>query len=470
MTTTAAPPEPTRTEPVDTIPFLPDDEPSESAARSALAAVPPPRATRKLAVFLIAMLATLPILLLFVPWQQNVSGAGRVSALDPLDRTQVIPAPVSGRLVELLVREGDFVQEGQKIAEMADQDPDYAGRLLQQLELAGQKARAARDMIAFYDQQLVFLEDAREQAVTEASAELDVAIEKVRAAEQDLYAAEAEYEQKLADRERKWTLWQRGVVSELEFQKAEADYKAAKAKVESNKAKVEQARNEERAKMAAVGKVASDQLAKIESTKSAREDARQKAALAEKEETEATTKVERQRTQLVRAPRAGYVLRVHAASSAELLSQGEPLIELIPRTDELAVELWVRGMDAPLITPGRKVRLQFEGWPAVQFAGWPSVAVGTFGGVVRVVDAHGTPDGRFRTLIVPDPDDEPWPDQRYLRQGGRVSGWVLLDEVSLGYEIWRQLNAFPPSVANAPEPSVMDAEKPSKPKTKDAAK
>jgi hypothetical protein len=203
--------------------------------------------------------------------------------------------------------------------------------------------------------------------------------------------------------------------------------------------------------MADINKIASDQQAKIESTKSAREDARSKVALAEKELTEATTKLERQKTQVIVAPRTGYVLRIHAASSADLLSQGDPLIELIPETDALAVELWVRGIDAPLVTPGRKVRLQFEGWPAVQFAGWPSVAVGTFGGVVSVVDAQGNAEGRFRVLVLPDPQDQPWPDQVYLRQGVRTNGWLLLDTVSLGYEMWRQLNAFPPSVRSAPE-------------------
>ena len=97
------------------------------------------------------------------------------------------------------------------------------------------------------------------------------------------------------------------------------------------------------------------------------------------------------------------------------------------------------------------MRLQFEGWPAVQFAGWPSVAVGTFGGVVKVVDAQGRADGRFRVLVVPDPSAAPWPEKPYLRQGGRANGWLLLDTVRLGYEFWRQLNAFPPSVEQKPD-------------------
>ncbi|MFM7299421.1 MAG: HlyD family efflux transporter periplasmic adaptor subunit, partial [Planctomycetota bacterium] len=261
---------------------------------------------------------------------------------------------------------------------------------------------------------------------------------------------------------RKWTLFTKCVASKLDFEKAEADAIAAQAKVEASKAKVNQARAEEEAKMASVDKIAAEQRAKIESTRSSREEAVQKLKVAEKELLDARTKAERQKTQVVVAPRDGYILRVHAANSADLLSQGDPLIELIPDTDRLAAELWVGGNDAPLITAGRKVRLQFEGWPAVQSAGWPSVAVGTFGGVVSFVDAQGGADGRFRLLISPDPDDVQWPERKFLRQGARATGWILLEDVSLGYEIWRQLNAFPPSVAMSP---AKPAEKPkSKPK------
>jgi hypothetical protein len=115
-----------------------------------------------------------------------------------------------------------------------------------------------------------------------------------------------------------------------------------------------------------------------------------------------------------------------------------------------AVELWVAGRDGPLISSGRKVRLQFEGWPAVQFVGWPSVAVGTFGGVVEFVDALADESGRYRVVVSPDPDDLPWPDNRWLRQGVRANGWVLLERVRLGFELWRQINGFPPALGAAP--------------------
>lgn len=413
---------------------------------TSLRSLPSPRAIRKLAVVLTLGFVVLPVILSTVPWQQNVPGAGRVTALNPLDRTQLIPAPVTGRLVELNVREGSVVEAGDVLAEMADQDPNYSLRLEQQFQLTRDEVDAARMMLEFYNEQLVTLEDAREQAVSEATYALNETIEKVRAEERELEALEADLDQKRADRERKSNLWTKGVVSELAFQKAEADYLAAKAKVGSGKAKVEAVRNEEKAKMAKVSKVAADELAKIQSTKTKREEAKSKVAAAEKKLTEATTKLERQKTQVILAPRDGVIQRVYAASSADLLSKGAPLIELVPTSTELAVELWVRGVDGPLIQQGRKVRLQFEGWPAVQFAGWPSVAVGTYGGVVQVVDPQARSDGKIRVLVTPDPDDEPWPGAPFLRQGVRANGWLLLDTVRLGFEIWRQLNAFPPAL------------------------
>ncbi|GDX86064.1 hypothetical protein LBMAG43_21060 [Methylococcaceae bacterium] len=31
-----------------------------------------------------------------------------------------------------------------------------------------------------------------------------------------------------------------------------------------------------------------------------------------------------------------------------------------------------------------------------------------------------------------------------MRQGVRVEGWILLNRVTMAYELWRELNAFPP--------------------------
>ena len=137
-------------------------------------------------------------------------------------------------------------------------------------------------------------------------------------------------------------------------------------------------------------------------------------------------------------------------SGSVFVKKGDVLAQFVPQTLKLAVEIYIDGNDLPLMYPGRKVRLQFEGWPAVQVSGYPSVALGTFGGVVSVVDASNSTNGYFRVIIEPDTEDI-WPDQAFLRQGSRVYGWILLNEVSLGYELWRQFNGFPNKLDGPPK-------------------
>lgn len=152
----------------------------------------------------------------------------------------------------------------------------------------------------------------------------------------------------------------------------------------------------------------------------------------------------RQESQNVRATRSGTILRRLTGQESVMVKAGDVLADFVPDTQSRAVELWVNSNDIPLIEVKQHVRLQFEGWPAIQFSGWPSVAVGTFGGEVAIVDAAANSQGQFRVLVVPTKTD-PWPETRYLRQGIRVHGWILLGRVQLWFELWRQFNGFPPT-------------------------
>jgi multidrug efflux pump subunit AcrA (membrane-fusion protein) len=160
--------------------------------------------------------------------------------------------------------------------------------------------------------------------------------------------------------------------------------------------------------------------------------------------TQVESKVSRQSTQLIKAPVNGTVVRIAQGGSSFLVSPGQVIAVFVPSSAKPAVEIYIPGNDLPLVHEGRKARLQFEGWPAVQFSGWPSVAIGTFGGEVALVDQTANDDGLFRVVIVPDKGVN-WPESRYIRQGTRVNGWILLNNVPLGYELWRQFNGFPPS-------------------------
>ena len=156
--------------------------------------------------------------------------------------------------------------------------------------------------------------------------------------------------------------------------------------------------------------------------------------------------ISRQSVQIVRAPRNGIIQRVNAGDAATFVSAGQPIASFVPDDVVRAVELYVDGRDIALVRVGAQVRLQFEGWPVIQVSGWPSVAVGTFGGVVVAIDPSAQPNGRFRILVAEDKAaQDPWPDSGYVRFGAGARGWVLLETVSVGFEIWRQLNNFPPN-------------------------
>lgn len=144
------------------------------------------------------------------------------------------------------------------------------------------------------------------------------------------------------------------------------------------------------------------------------------------------------------APMDGTILRLLSSGNATFVNPGDVLASFIPIGVERSAVITVDGLDATLIYPGRKVRIQFDGWPIFQFSGWPDLGVGTFSGLVDFVEPIADEQGRFKVWIVPDPEAGRWPDPHYVRLGSRLRAWVLLEEVRLGYELWRQLNHFPP--------------------------
>ena len=163
----------------------------------------------------------------------------------------------------------------------------------------------------------------------------------------------------------------------------------------------------------------------------------------------------RQSVQIVRAPRDGVILRVNAGDAATFVSAGQVVATFVPDNAERALEIYIDGRDIALVREGAPVRIQFEGWPVIQLSGWPSVAVGTFSGQVIAIDPSAQASGRFRVLVEENSDTGvPWPDRRFVRFGSKARAWVLLEEVSVGYEVWRQLNNFPPNFPAQGDPMV----------------
>ncbi len=226
------------------------------------------------------------------------------------------------------------------------------------------------------------------------------------------------------------------IVSRLELEKS-----AAQKKIEASKLGISTSRkNLERQQKLFEEGISSKrnyELANLELVKYLTDEANAVSELARIE-----VRLARQAAQLVSAPTDGVVLRRLTGQEGDLIKAGTELSILIPNTKSRAVELWVRGNDMPLVQKDQEVRLQFEGWPAIQFSGWPSVAVGTFPAKVIWIDPTSNEKGEFRTMVVPIVDED-WPDPSFLRQGVRAVGGVSIKSVSIGYELWRQFNAFP---------------------------
>jgi multidrug resistance efflux pump len=388
---------------------------------------------RRVAAALVILLLALTVALAFTPWQQSVSGKGRVIALAPVERQQTMSSPVEGRVVRWHVIEGSRVKQGDLLVEVSDNDPSVIARLGAELGDARERRQSLADRIAG-------LEASRSNALAAADSRIAMALERVRAAERGLEAANATVVAALLNLDRQRQLHQRGLTPTRNLEVARMEHERAVAELERSRNALNAAREDHNATVADRRKIEADYQALIQDANASRASA--SAAVRPIE-----TRLARQSTQQVRAPRDGVVLRLLAQPGSELLKAGEPLAILVPDTRQPVVELWIDGNDMPLLRPGEHVRLQFEGWPAVQFVGWPSVAVGTFGGVVTLLDPTDDGAGRFRILVAPDPSDEPWPDARYLRQGVRTNGWVLLRQVKLGFEMWRRFNGFPPTTA-----------------------
>jgi adhesin transport system membrane fusion protein len=392
---------------------------------------------RRLAWLLVLIFIGLVVAMAFLPWQQSISGTGRSIALTPLERQQTISAPVDGRVLRWHVVEGTRVKRDDVIVEVTDNDPSVVDRIQGELRDARERAQSLGDRIAG-------LRASRENALAAADSRISMAMERIRAAERGLEAADATLLAARLNRERQEQLIKRGLTATRNVELARMDHDRAIAEVERSRNTLNAARQDHQATVSDRQKVEADYTALLEDANATRASASGAVRPIE-------TRLARQTNQQIRAPRDGVILRLLAQPGSELLKAGEPLALLVPDTTDRVVELWVNGNDMPLVHPGDKARLQFEGWPAIQFVGWPSVAVGTFGGIVKLIDATDDGTGRFRILIAPDPADEAWPEARYLRQGVRANGWVLLKQVKLGFELWRRFNGFPPTTTKPGE-------------------
>lgn len=412
---------------------------------------------RIFAYVLISLFILLVILLLVVPWVQTVTGKGKVTALVPGQRPQTINSQITGRLVSWLVVEGQHVEAGDTIAILADIDSKFLDTALiqnqqKQLDAIEQRRGSIISQISALRGQIEAETDARSSGVNASR-------EKVEQAKQKRIALEERLKQVILDlnvakqrfQDRK-SLFEQGLLSQRQFENAQVEQQKADVALITLKADIEAARRQELESLENVKNKESEGTSKILKAVADESKALESVASIDnsifKGRSDLNAFYQRKEASIVRAPIKGKIVRLFALGMGETVKQGDKLAVLVPEAQSLAVEIRISGNDAPLLSIGRKVRLQFDGFPAFQIRGWPSASAGTFGGVISVIDAVDDDQysGSFRIVVKPDPQDVPWPNSTYLRPGTKVAGWMQLNTVSLGYELWRQFNGFPISL------------------------
>lgn len=398
----------------------------------------------------VGLLLIIPLLLI-VPWQQTVSGTGRVVAFSPTEREQDVQAPVGGRIVKWHVVEGSPVKAGEPIVELADIDPDYVRRIEERLNADRDRIEFANERFESYQAQASAYEEARAMNVKALRMKVKMAEQQVAVAKEKARVAETARSTAQANLVRVAHLESKGIASTRQKELAELDAAKTEAEYNLTKAEVSEAEANRLAAEAEVVRADAEGGAKVSTARAEAQKASAEKAYARGDVAKLEVEQSRQSAQTVVAPVDGTIVQIDGNLGGGVVKAGQHLARLIPDTNSRVVELRVDGNDAPLISKGRKVRIQFEGWPALQFVGWPSAAVGSFGGIVRFIDpAAADVDGRVRVLVEPDPADLPWPEPAFLRQQVRAKAWFLLDEVTIGWELWRRINGFPPTFYKAP--------------------
>ncbi len=409
--------------------------------------------------------SVIAIIFLFLPWTQNVQGNGFVTTLTPDQRPQTIQSTIPGRIEKWYVREGDFVQEGDTILHISEIKNEYFDPNL--VERTGQQIRAKEMSVTSYQEkvkalqiQIGALNKERELKLEQARNKLLQSRLKVQSDSIDLEAANTNIT--IAQRQ-----YDRVVQLESEGLKAVTDLEEKRLKLQETQAKLISQENKllaskndvinAQVEITRIGAEYTDKISKARSDMfTAQSSQFDSEAQVTKLQNEFTNYSIRNDMYYIRAPQNGFINRAIQGGIGETFKEGDRLVAIMPANIELAVETFVDPLDLPLMHIGEKVRIQFDGWPVIIFSGWPNVSYGTYGGVVVAIETFISDNGKYRILLAQDPDDHPWPED--LRAGSGADTIALLDDVPIWFELWRQLNGFPPNYYQ-PENKMAEAEK-----------
>ncbi|MEL6547864.1 MAG: biotin/lipoyl-binding protein, partial [Myxococcota bacterium] len=266
------------------------------------------------------------------PWQQAASGLGKVVAFAPVDREQVIEAPVKGRIVEWFVVEGQHVKAGDKIVELADIDPNYVERLEANRDATLVRVQAAEEQSDAYLGQVRSLERAQQVTVEAARLRVTMAEQKLTAVRQTFEAEKTNFETAKLNVTRVEQLFTEGLSSKRDLELAELTFAKSKAEMNKAQAAVTEAESNVYAKQAELLQKGAEADAKVADAKAKAQKAQSDVAKAQEESTKIEVDLARQSSRIVTAPRDGTILRIMGSQGAKTVKVGAQLGILVPDT------------------------------------------------------------------------------------------------------------------------------------------
>jgi multidrug resistance efflux pump len=391
------------------------------------------------------------IIFLFLPWTQNISTSGTVTTLYQDQRPQELNSVIPGRITKWWVKEGDFVNKGDTILELADVKDDYLDtnlvkRTEAQLEAKEQKIIFYNEKINAIVNQIDAIENGRDLKLKSLENKLEQFKRKLVSDSAEVVAAEMENNIANQQLTRGKQMFAQGVIPLTELEKRTAQHNKTMAVFTEKQQKYLNTKQDLIITKLEMNSVQQDAADKIFKSKSEIAISKSEIATTDgdvaKNQNQLSNYITRGKQRWLIAPQSGQIIKAKKSGLNEIVKEGEMIVEIVPNKVNYAVELFVEPMDLILINIGQPVRLIFDGFPAIVFSGWPRNSYGTFVGRVVAIESNRNENGKFRILAVPDVNEKPWPLE--LKLGAGVKGFALLKNVQIWYELWRQINGFPP--------------------------
>lgn len=392
------------------------------------------------------------VLILFLPWTQNISGSGAVTTLRPEQRPQTVHNIISGRIEKWYVKEGDFVNKGDTILFISEikedyLDPNLVSNTKNQVDSKKSSLASYGGKITSLTSQIGAIENEKKLKLQQAQNKIKQSILKVKSDSMDLIAVKTQL--KIAT-----TQFNRSIQLNKEGLKPLTDVEEKRLKLQDTEAKLITQENKYLSSKNELinAKVEINRISAEYNEKNAKARSDQFTAISNQYETEAqVNKLENQYANYsirngmyyIKAPQSGYINKAIQSGLGENIKEGTPIVSIMPSEYDIAVETYVDPVDLPLVLKGEKVRVWFDGWPTIVFSGWPDMSYGTFGGVIVAKENYISENGKYRLLIAPDKNEKSWPKQLSIGAGAQTI--ALLNNVPIWFELWRKLNGFPPN-------------------------